>query len=405
MLHLQNSPPTAWRILTPKLPILLPRSAEETWYLTPPWRYVMSSNHAVDVEDNLESWSDLEGSKFYRPLGQGANLSNAKLLVERHRDRGIGDHLFMTGPLAYMRHLSQNTLEIYWHAAADRSAILAGNQDLVNKSPLLGPVIYDCLPRYHYHWLVNSVSEYTEEPDQPNVYDALFQLAGVDPESVAPRWKRPFVYLAGDDSRAYYQFCRMVHIQTQVDLVTQPYWVVAPTCHSNLRSMPYNTWLQVIAELSKLGPVVVLGQAANGLLPVTDMDFGSFQARLTELSQQTGNVISIFGQTPARLAAAIVGGAKGLVTLDSGLLYVAQGVGTKAVSIWGPQDPATRLGYDPVAMKLAVWHKPACPASPCFAYRAWPVSKCPSGKEQTVCQVLLETTADQVMAKVELAAS
>ncbi|HNL70532.1 MAG TPA: glycosyltransferase family 9 protein, partial [Leptospiraceae bacterium] len=60
------------------------------------------------------------------------------------------------------------------------------------------------------------------------------------------------------------------------------------------------------------------------------------------------------------------------VTLDSGLLYVAEALRVPTISLWGTHAPAVRLGYDPAYMDLAIWPRENCGAAPCFAYANFP---------------------------------
>jgi len=370
--------------------------------MNPPLRYVITSDSQSQVQANLLTWTDLKGTRYYRPLNALANLNNTRVLVERHRDRGIGDILFTTGPLAYLQNTNSQTIQIFYYANTDRSHVLHGNPALHNEMPMSGPVIYDTLPLYHYHWFIESATEYDEEPEQQNVYDALYRQIGIDPEKVAPEFKRPVLKAYKADKQRVDDFFRILFYERHEDWRKSPYWVVAPISTSSLRSAPYAMWLKVIEELAKTRHVVVVGQVINGLIPTTDMDFAQFQEHLGQMASHNKNVVNLLGRTPMRLTTGLIASAEGLITLDSGLLYVAQGLRVPAVSIWGPQNPSTRIGYDPDYMNLAVWEYRTCDWAPCFAYRKFPEHKCPRGAKQQVCEPLRAATPEAVMAKVEL---
>lgn len=397
----QQYPPSSWRIVTPKRAILWPRGADESWVFEPPRRYIITSDQQDLVQDQLEAWSELKGSTYHRPLNGMANLTNTRLLVERHRDRGIGDLLFTTGILSYLQHVSSHAIKIFYYAATDRAQILHGNTDLYNEMPMVGPILYDTLPLYHYQWFIESATEYNEEPEQMNVYDALFRTIGVDHTKVAPEFKRPVVKAYKADMLRAEDLFRMLFFERQEDWRKTPYWVVAPISTSNLRSATYAMWLETILELAKKRHVIVVGQVVNGLNPSTDMSFAQFAEALGQIASSNKNVVNLLGRTPMRLTIGLLSGAEGLITLDSGLLYVAQGLRTPAISVWGPQHPATRIGYDPDYMKLAIWQHSVCDFAPCFAYRKFPDTKCPRGEKQTICEPLRAVTAGMVMTKVE----
>jgi hypothetical protein len=390
-----------WRIVSPSVPILWPRSKEEVWLMNPPIRYVITSDFQSQIQDKLASYSEMRGSAYYRPLNGRGNLTETRLLVERHRDRGIGDLLFVTGILAYLQSVSSHSIKVFFHAAADRSVVLHGNPNLVNEMPMAGPIIYDTMPLYHNHWLIESATEYNEEPEQENVYDSLLRTIHIDPKAVDQKWKRPFVYLSKADMQRADDLFRMVYYERQQDWRKEPYWIISPFALSSLRTAPYSVWLQLIKELSKHRKLIVVGQSHNGLVPKSDMDYSEFLSHLSAMSQENKNVVVLIGNTPMRLIMGLIAGAEGVVTLDSGLLYVAQGLRIPAVSVWGPQHPATRIGYDKEYMELAIWKQEACPWAPCYAYRNFPVHKCPYGEEQGLCEVLKMVTADDILAKVE----
>jgi hypothetical protein len=319
--------------------------------------------------------------------------------VERQRDRGIGDLLFVTGPLSYLRHVSGKTCKLYVYTLSDRAPVLLHSPHLHAGGALVGPVAYDELENYNFHWFIDSVTECNSLADQRNVYDELYAQLGLDPAIVPASFKRPNLTLTDGDKKAadgvYYTIWRT----TQLNLRTTDYVTVAPLSHSSLRSLNYSAWLSLIHELSKLRPVVVVGRAI-GTLPFTDMPFGEFN---TALSQLGPSVINLLGSySPYRTVAALIANSRALVALDSGLLFTAQALRTPAVSIWGPLDPALRLGYDEEYMKLALWNKPACRHSPCYAYAEFPLEKCPAQfAPRTVCECLSTVSNDAVLSLIE----
>lgn len=370
--------------------------------LNPPVRYVITSDKQVEVANQLESWSDLKTGGLYRQLQGYAPLVNKRILVERHRDRGIGDLLFMTGPLAWLQHVNSYMCQIYFYTEVQRGAVLHGNQNLVNDMPMAGPVVYDTLPLYQAHWFSESATEYDEEVDQLNVYDALYAQLGVDYSKVGWEYKVPKVLVyAGDHQRADDLF-HQIYQERGIDLRLTPYWVLAPLSNSTLRSAPYGLWLDIARELARQRvPVLLFGSVNSALIPSTDRPFEAFYQELSELSRASPYVINLLGGTPIRLLVGVISKARGVVSLDSGLLYVAQGLRRPAVSLWGSHSPTVRIGYDHDYMQHAVHLTSECAYSPCYAYRGFPVGKCPLGERQQVCAPLSALTLNHVIPHME----
>jgi hypothetical protein len=168
-------------IATFKTPTLWHRTEDECWLLNPLRRHILQSDHLAAVNDFVESISDLKGSSYYTPLIAGKSLASSRVLIERNRDRGIGDLLFLTGPLNFMQHVSGNNVKIDVYSLADRGAVLTHHPALHLGTTLHGPLFYDDLGLYNYQWMIETVTECNEEPDQLNVYDALYQQLGFDP--------------------------------------------------------------------------------------------------------------------------------------------------------------------------------------------------------------------------------
>ena len=384
-----------------KKPVLWTRNIgdknEEVWMLQPRRRYVMCAHQLGSLTSYIDKISDLESATLYKPLRAAGGNFNAgcSILVERTRERGVGDLLFMTGPLAYLRHLTAGACKVDMYAMADRGSILGNNPILEHKSPLTGPLVYEDLAHYDFHWFVSTVSEYCEERDQENVYDILYKSMGLNPAHVPAVYKRPSVVLDDSDMRNTDQFLKYVWMERKLDLRQTGYYIILPYSRSVIRSMPYGTWLGVIAKLATKRPVLVAGDLTDRA-PVTDMSFGEFAARLGQLGP---NVVDVIGRTPTRVLLGLMSKATAVGCLDSGGLYMAQALRTPAVSVWGNADPRVRVGYDKEYMDLAVWQKDACGHAPCYSYSGWPSHKCPMGEGQRICNPLAAATPDSILEK------
>ena len=386
-----------WVVVSFNRPVMWSRNSDEVWMFNPQARYILNANQIGNLGQYVETVSDLKGQPTYKPVAAGVPLTGSKILVERYRERGIGDLLFMTGPLNYMHHVTGGQVNVDMYAMADRGMVLNFHPTLRYAAPLAGPLRLEDLSYYDYHWFVDTVTEYDEEPGQANVYDALYAGLGFDPETIPAKFKRPTAVITDEDRKNLDQFLYAIWMEKKLDLRRTGYYVVAPFSNSSIRSMPYDTWLHVIRTLATKRPVVVVGNLRERM-PETDMSAGEFNQHV---QQSGGNVVNRIGATPLRVLMAVISGSVGVGCLDSGPLYIAQALGVPAVSVWGAHDPRVRIGYDPAYMRLAVWNKEACRRSPCFAYARFPESKCPDGPRQTVCEVLKSVDKDTILANFE----
>lgn len=388
---------TRWLIVTPKSPIVVHQTYDESWLLNPNRRYILSANQVETIEPYLENVSEFAGSSLHNPINAGCDLNGAKILVERCRERGLGDLLFMTGPLSYIQHITGGTAQIDLMAWSDRGSILNNLPALNNKGVKCGPVEYDALRHYNYHWFVSNVTENDGEQDQLNVYDALYRQLGLAPDQIESRWKRPYAVTTENDFRALDMLYRRIWEDRKLELRRIGYVVVAPFSTASLRCMNYTKWLEIIAGLSTRRPVVVVG-SSQFRLPDTDISAGDFIANLSSMGQA---VINAIDSTNTRSLMALIARASAVVTLDSAPLYIAQAVSTPAVSLWGTHAPGTRIGYAPEYMQYAIWNEGSCRRAPCFAYNRFPHEKCPDGANQRTCELLKSIEATQVFERVD----
>lgn len=401
---------TSWVVVTFKKPVQWTRCDDEIWTFNPHVRYILNHHQLESLKPYVASVSELKTSGHYRQLDATTRLGGAHLLIERYRDRGIGDLLFLSGILQYIHDLSGSTAVIDLYSLTDRAGVLRFHPALGNSAggdpygPLAGPVLYDSLPHYTAHWFIDHVTEYVEEPDQLNVYDQLYRQLSIDPKTVAARYKRPYVYFQTSDWRDLDSIYHTCYATQQVDLRVTPYIVLAPTAYGSLRTAPYMLWLALAQALSEKFVVVFVGRTTDqGQLPAPDITFGEFYQKLEDITKRNPKrVFNLIGPTPLRPMMALVSRAAALVSLDSGMLYVAQASRVPAVSLWGTHPPHSRLQYDPPYMRGAIWKREACPASPCFAYAGFPADRCPTGEAQRVCAPLASVGVEDVVHKLEV---
>lgn len=389
-----------WVVASLNRPVMMRRSDDETWLLNPKRRHILNADVLDDLAPYIEKMSDLEGSSLYKPLRTASKvrLTDSTILIERYRDRGIGDLLFTTGPMAYLHHVTGGEINLYFYAYAERGMILNGCPYLASASPLVGPVLYDDLPQYDYHWFIDSVTEYNEEADQPNVYDSLYASLGIDPTTVDARFKRPYARIADSETKTLDDFFYWVFQNTRLhlDLRHTGYYVVAPFSNSSLRSTSYQTMLSTIQCLAERRPVLVVG-ALRDRMPTTDMSAGDFIGTVDRDLVSAGRVANLCGKTQLRNLMQLISRANCCLSLDSATLYIAQALRTPCVSLWGSHDPGVRLGYDKEYMDTAIWEQGACRHSPCYAWAQFPHNRCPMGESQTICHCHLAVTHEKIL--------
>jgi len=389
---------SGWVIVTVKRPLLWTRGDKETWNLNPGRRYILNENQIETFSKDVDTVSDLKTSEHYRQLNCFEPIAGKRILIERYRERGLGDLMFFTGPMAWLQHHSNHQAKIHFYALNARGAVFQGNPALEHKCAFVGPMEYDALVNYDFHWFSEVVTEYSEEQDQLNCYDAIFKQLGVDYRAIDPRFKRPHLYLLDKAIPALFFYLEQ---QGAANLNATPYYVVAPLSNSGLRTASYQMWLDLIRELSQEAPVIVMG-SVNPIMPQAGMTFEEFQAQLDAF--EGPNVINLISnEIPIRTLMALVAKSRCFFGLDSGPLFFAQAFRVPAITLWGTHDPRVRIGYDPDYMELAIFNKGKCAAAPCYAYSGWPVHKCPQGENQRVCEVLGSVSVNQILEKLEFA--
>jgi ADP-heptose:LPS heptosyltransferase len=401
-----NPPKSSFHVASFSQPTIFARHIDigndEVWLLNPGRRYILNTKQVEKLGKYIESLSDLKNSAYYKPLLANQNLNGARIVVERHRDRGIGDLLFLTAPLNFIQHVTGGSCRIHIYALSDRAAIFYGNPALHNETALVGPLEYDALQNYDYHWFIENVTEYDEEAEQLNVYDALYKQLGLNYKNIEPKWKRPVLHVKKTDQEALDALFYMIweeYKNIKLDLRRIPYYVVAPFSHSSLRSANYQLWVDLINELASYRPVLIVGQVSS-VMPETDTNVNDFMSKLS-LMPNKDKVVNLIGKTPIRTMVALIAKAQCVFCLDSGPLYMAQALRIPAISLWGPHHPGVRIGYDPYYMDLAIWNKEACPKAPCFAHSGFPRHKCPLGEAQRTCEVLRSIDVSQVLEKIQ----
>lgn len=389
---------------------MMRRSDDETWLLNPRRRYILNADLTEDLTEYIETISDLQAASYYRPLHSAprVRLPGSSILIERYRDRGLGDLLFLTGPLSYLHHVTGGEIKPYLYAYAERGAVLNNCPLLAHNNPLVGPILYDDLPFYNFHMFIDTVTEFCEEADQYNVYDALYQSLGIEPGNVDSRFKRPSAWLVPAEIKQLDDFFYWVFSNSNphVDLRKTGYFVVAPFSNSNLRTASYALWMETIEALAARRPVLVVG-AMRERMPTSDMSAGDFVNNIDSAPNlaRSGRVINLIGKTQVRNLMQLIYKANCVFSMDSAALYIAQAFRTPCISIWGSHDPGVRIGYDKEYMDLAIWEQRVCANSPCYAWQGFPANKCPKGASQNICACIQYINAKDILQRLDMVES
>jgi hypothetical protein len=382
-----------FHVVTFKTPVLWQNGKENHLY-NPRVRYVVNGDAIRGFQDALESRSLLSGSTKLNNI-DARDLNGKHILVERHHNRGIGDFLFMTGPIKWLR---SRGAQIHVYTSNDKLDLFANNTDLYGEMAYAGPIVYDSLDQWNYHWFIESVTEFSGLADQTNVYDNLFKKIGVDPKEVPAIYKRPYLYLDPSSTNHLTGFLNYLAIQSGEAIGR--YVIVAPFSNSSLRSAPYGLWLELVSELSKDYHVFVVGSAAGGYVPTTDMTFKEFYTSINRLAQENKRIVDLVCDMELSMLKNVVSRANFVVTLDTGILYVAQALNIPAISLWGTHNPELRIA-DKRYLDLAIHKREACPYSPCLAFEGFPRDKCPTGINATYCAPLGSVSVNDILEKVE----
>lgn len=350
---------------------------------------------------------DISSQQIIAPTGKPSNASDAFLLnysdlgaytckaphrnwkdsnVLFMRKRGIGDELCLTALPRYFSQRFGANCYVLCHASTE--AVWIGNETV--KSVVGEPMHLDCMYRpsgkafYDHCFFFESVTEWDSEPDQGNVYDTLFRLAGVKPETVDPRYKRPYLKLTKKDQMAFISWKEAAAKEYPSLKLDDGYIVHQLSTTNVVRNLPEEKELEVLKSLEKAKK------------PVLVMDDKPTTARILEFLHGSENVFDITKRVPTlRLYFALIAGASCVVGPDSSGLHVAAAFEVPSIGFWGPFSPESRAKYYP--SHHAIWEHQLCGNSPCFNFGLkLPANLCPKGDEQQYCEVFSGVSENRV---------
>jgi ADP-heptose:LPS heptosyltransferase len=299
-----------------------------------------------------------------------------------YRNRGFGDQLIMSSVPRFFREV----LGADSHCLADRvhEPIWAHNP-YIGGVPLSVPMHIDSVwrqkpgrPFFDGTFFIESATEWDSDSEQPNVYDRLFAMVGMDPARVPIKYKRPIFAVAPDDIERRIAWLQQTSSITNRDL-SAGYIFVQLRATNKVRSIPPKLADMLLGALEEIAAKKGLTAILADNQPLTS-DLAQEVAKLRHVVNVTATIPNI------RLFGTILGGAMLVVGPDSVALHFAAAFETPAVGIWGPFSPESRCKYYPNQTHL--FHPEMCDSAPCYNYLAeLPLSKCPWGTKQETCEV------------------
>lgn len=310
-----------------------------------------------------------------------------------YRPRGIGDQLIASALSRFAREI----LGADAHQLSDKvhEPIWAYNS-FIGGAPLACPLHLDAIWRakgrafFSRAFFLESVSEWDSDSEQPNVYDRIFQLIGIDPARVPIKYKRPTFVLTQDD--IVKRNAWLANFMAQNNF---PHgYVIAQFRGTNkVRSFP----LPVIEKVLKAAQ----NQAQARGLAILCCDDQPFSDEVLQLINRTPLAVNVAGRlTSARTFGSLIAGANLVIGPDSCALHFAAAFEVPAVGIWGPFPPESRTKYYP--NQVHIWHQQLCPAAPCYNFMPeLPTQKCPNGLTQQFCEVFEGVTETEIYNAIE----
>lgn len=351
---------------------------------------------------------DISAQQIISPAGKPANASDAFLLnysdlgayiskaphrnwrdrnILFMRKRGIGDELCLTALPRFFAQKFGAKCYVLCHASTE--SIWYGNETV--KSVVGEPLHLDGMfradgakPFYDHCFFFESVTEWDSESDQGNVYDTLFRLSGIKPETVDPRYKRPYLKLTAKDHTAFISW-KEAAVKEYPTLNLEDGYVVHQLSTTNaVRNLPEDRELEVLKALGKCKkPVLVIDDK-----PTTP--------KIVEFLHGSENVFDITKRIPTlRLYFSLIAGASCVLAPDSSALHAAAAFDVPSIGFWGPFSPESRAKYYP--NHHAIYERQLCVNSPCFNFALkLPANLCPRGDEQQSCEVFSGVTENRV---------
>ena len=325
------------------------------WNIQPRTRYVVSHFFYESIAKQCEAnktthWLGTVSNfaSYARPYA-GQNLNGRRLAV--YRERGLGDNLMITALCGYIKHLYPDAaIDVYTQPIAAPAWI--GNEEV--RLNLSNPPTFDGIQRTEYHLLLEGLFESDTEPDQRCAYDTYLHVAGFDPKRVGPEWKRPRLFLCGEDQNSFAEW-------SQKRPVRYVMWHWNPS--GAVRMYPPALAQEAILRLAEHVDVVVCGDHNSPDIPPP----------VLREHPRIHSYVGTMGHW--RFLFPVIAHAACVVAPDSSVAHAAEcWPDVPVVGLWGPFSPDDRVKYYRNHHALT---SNVCPYAPCRQqYKDLPRAKC-----------------------------
>ena len=355
-------------------------------------RLVFDDDNALTIQQNPGSasyiWEVTDMGPLLRELPPVKNWRRRRVLF--YRNRGIGDQLICSSLSRFFREILG--AEAFQLSDRVHEPLWAYNPYIGNV-PLSAPMHLDPVwrssgkPFFHGAFFFESATEWDNDSEQPNIYDRLLGMVGIEPSRVPAKFKRPIFSIQTDDINKRLDWLRQVGAAVNKDL-SGGYIFLQIQATNKVRSMPASLTARVLDALNEFAFARKLPILCGGSVP--------FSPEIAGLIAKTPMAINVATtMNNLRLYGAIVGGASLVIGPDSSALHFAAAFEVPALGFWGPFSPQSRCRYYPNQIHL--YHPELCPSSPCYNYLPeLPIGKCPRGAQQTSCEVYEGITGPEV---------
>lgn len=352
-------------------------------------RFVFSNAAANGIEKLLGRAANISNFEtFYQQQGiqKPANLRGKNLLL--YVSQGFGDQLMAT---ALSHYFTKERGAVCYQLADNIHAPLWAANEYIQGESLDHPIELDALVRFKgksfFDWFyaIEDMYHWEDCGEQLNAYDVMYSLTGVDPETVAARYKLPVFRIVGDDIKAKLIWLEQVEKFHKIN-TAKGYIVVQMRCSNVSRNIPNHIYILILRRLNQI------------CLPVLCVDDRPMQSEISDAIRTMPNVRNLCKSIPdIRTFGTIVCGASLVVSPDSSAMHFAASSLTPCLSIWGAFAPEHRIKYYPNS--VAIYHRELCPHAPCTNYHdTLPYNKCPHAELQKHCECFNGVTNEDIEA-------
>ena len=334
-------------------------------------RYVVSEDMAQTminqgIRGNVKLTHHSGFNNFERRLRPEAAKEGDIVAIWRHN--AFGDNLMVTGLVAYMKLVLK--LRVHVICAPHVMPVWLGMDKSIRPDALLPtPVYFDAAANfYDWHVFYQAMLEENREPDQICAVDDLWQFAGFDKDTrgTTKNFRRPLIKQTplgrgeGIGISLHSGNCtRTMPIKWTADLITALY-----------KKFP-NRKIHVFGLDAKMGE-----ELDSYRLPVSNYTGKiSFEKTMEIMEQQVGTMISP----------------------DSALLHLAEGLGIPNIGLWGLFNPNDRTEH--YRYHTGISNFSACPHAPCrwHGMNKFPEDKCGVLQVPNHCNALSSIPIEKVV--------